>query len=1242
MKKVKIFIDGKAIITTSDQTILQVCQSIGINIPTLCYDDQLEPFTSCFLCIVEVEGDNNFVPSCGTKVQNGMRVITESENIWKARKMALELILSNHYADCLGPCKLECPAGVDVQGYLALAAMGKFRDAIELIKRNNPLPTVCGRVCTRPCEMNCRRNFVDEAAAIDHVKRFIADMDLNSPERYFPEVKPETGKRVAIIGAGPAGLSCAYYLRQEGHSVDIFDAKQKAGGMLRWGIPRFRLPEEIIDKEIEGITNLGVKIHLNQSLGKNFSIDQLFEQGYQSIFLGLGAQASTSMGIENEEVDGVLPGVDFLQDIKLKKISRLEGKVAVIGGGNTAMDAARSALRLGADSVTIVYRRTLQEMPASEIEIEEAKEEGVEFKFLTAPVKVLLNQKNRAKGIECIQMKLGEPDASGRRRPVPIEGSNFVIELDWVIAAIGQKPDLEFAGKDKKLVNIRQTKWGTLEIRSGIMDTNIPGIFAGGDVVLGPATAIEAISDGKKAAEAIHKYLTGEKLVIAKKPFLSRKDNFKKLSETDFIQIPKTSRAKMAIRDAKIRKNDWEEIELGLKPDQVYNEAIRCLECGCQAFYECDLQVQSTQYEVTQKNYLGEFHDLAKDSTHPFIEIDLNKCILCGRCVRICDEVMGLGVFGFVQRGFEAKVKPALEKSLVQTDCISCGQCVETCPTGAIVDKVDASKPGPWILQKLSSICQYCSIGCGMKVNILKDRILKISADKSVYPNKFGNLCERGRYGFRYVNDKERLTEPLIKRNGKLVPVSWQTALDFAAHHINNLRNKNTRWAVFGSPHSTNEENYLLQKFARVVLHTNNIGSFSHPNNLPLSLLRASMSRATFDEIGKGDFIMLYDFDPLKTHPVLYIEIQKALRQGKNVFAVCPPDSILARKTKYINILESEKAAFLRVLTEHIASRLLSDSKVSKQRERISKSVKKITDKFHSTVFHFSQDKLKKLAIEILKAKSPLFIINRETANPELIYWINCLMYLLGKEQAILSLPAAVNYQGMLDMGLLAEYLPGYLEITNKKDRHIISKLWQADIPVEAGFEAWGSLERFNKAEISGLFLWNQDPLGCAELPISSSEQNFVIVADIFKTKSTQVADVVFPLVPFSELSGSITNAESRIIHFQKVINSRTGRSNWSILQELARRLNYQMNYGSTEDIFQEITRIIPGYQKKLVYFKNEFLPGYDEITSVEIMKFAYGGNYLEKWFEEFHRQMFMTRSTEKTHHSRRRILLDG
>ncbi|UCF65874.1 MAG: FAD-dependent oxidoreductase [bacterium] len=910
MSKIQVYINGKQVIAEASQTILEVCRDQGIHIPTLCHDDQLEPFTSCFLCVVQLEGARTLVPSCGTRIQQGMKIITENDNIIEARKMALELMLSNHYADCLGPCKLSCPAGVDVQGYLALAAMGKYREAIELIKKNNPLPTVCGRVCTRPCEMNCRRNFVDEAAAIDHVKRFIADIDLESADRYFPEVKDDSGYRVAIIGAGPAGLSCAYYLRQEGHQVDIYDAKPKAGGMLRWGIPQYRLPEEIIDKEIEGVTQLGVKIFLNRALGKDFSIDDLFDRGYKSVFLGLGAQASTSMRVENENVDGVLSGIDFLEDIKLKKIDSIAGKIAVIGGGNTAMDAARSSLRLGAEEVHIVYRRTLKEMPANQMEIEEAEEEGIKFTFLTAPVKVILDKNKKAKGLECIRMELGPPDDSGRRRPVPVENSNYQLDFDWIIAAIGQKPDLEFATRDSKLVNIKQTRWGTLEVRPEIMETNIAGVFAGGDVVLGAATAIEAIADGRKAAEAIHKYLTGEKLDIVKPPFISRKDSFKKISADDFTEVAKTVRAKMSVRSPEERKRDWNEIELGFTTDQVYNEALRCLECGCQVFYDCDLQKYSTEYEAVQQKFQGEYHEVKPDNSHPYIQIELNKCILCGRCVRICDEVVGLGIFGFVKRGFEAKIKPQLEMPLAETNCISCGQCVETCPTGALSDKVDATKPGPWILKSYSTLCQHCSIGCSLQADVLEDRVLKVSAKKEAGVNEYGNLCMRGRYGFRYLNDPDRIHQPLVRKNGRLEQVDWEEALDFTVKKIKKLIKEEASWAIFGSPHTTNEENYLLQKFARTILKTNNIGSYSNLNEFPEPLIRASMSNTTFEKIERSDFMLICNFDPMETHPVLYMKLQKASRRGQTVYMGCCPDSRLAKKSNSLYIPDEKKVLF--------------------------------------------------------------------------------------------------------------------------------------------------------------------------------------------------------------------------------------------------------------------------------------------------------------------------------------------
>jgi len=1221
MSKVQIFIDGKSVIADADKTILQVCREQGIHIPTLCHDEQLEPFTSCFLCVVEVEGARTFVPSCATKVSQGMKITTNSKAVWDARKMALELILSNHYADCLGPCKLTCPAGVDVQGYLALAAMGKYREAIELIKRNNPLPTICGRVCTRPCEMNCRRNLVDEPVAIDHVKRFIAEFDLESEDRYFPEVKPETGHKVAIIGAGPAGLSCAYYLRQEGHSVDIYDAKPKPGGMLRWGIPQYRLPEKILDKEIEGITRLGVNIYCNKALGRDFSLDDLFDEGYEAVFLGLGAQTSTSMRVENEDAEGVLSGIDFLEDVKLKKITSLKGKVAVIGGGNTAMDAARSALRLGADEVTIVYRRTINEMPANKIEIEEAQEEGVKFLFLAAPVKVILDGNGIARGLECVKMKLGEPDASGRRRPVPIEGSNFIMELDWIIAAIGQKPDLEFAARDNKLVKISKTRWGTLEIKPEVMETNIPGVFAGGDVVLGPATVIEAIADGRKAAIAIHKYLTGEKLEIPKKPFISRKENFKKLSKEDFSNVPKSKRQNMPVRNPEERKKDWEEIELGFTPEQVYQESIRCLSCGCQAFYECDLRKYATEYEANQNNYLGEFHDIQPDSSHPFIQIDLNKCILCGRCVRICDEVMGLGVLGFVQRGFKAKVKPVLEMPLAETHCISCGQCVETCPTGALIDKVDARQPSPWILDKRPTLCQYCSIGCSMMANVLDNRVLKISAKKDAVVNEFGNLCVRGRYGFRYVNSPDRLTQPLIRKNGKLVESTWEEAFACAAEKIQKSLAEGSPWAVIGSPTVTNEENFLLQKFARVVLKTNNLGSFSSAGLNSDELIFASKSTAGFIDIEKSDFIFVSNFDPMDTHTVLYIKLQKALRRGQAIYMACCPDSRLARKANLINIPEDKQSQFLQYIVDYVNhsgwQTKLSSSNNELNLNEIYEKAAGITKKLSLNDFGLNKKDFEAFVKKLVKAKKPLFIIRLSTASPEFISWMNALALILGKEDSILVLPEEVNYHGMLDMGVLPDFLPGLQKIKNNSVIDKFNRAWFTEIPVKTGIDNSQLIQNLTDGFIPNVIIWGQDPVGTAGVPLNRSENGIIIVADMFLTETAKLADVVFPLVPFTETSGTTTNAESRIQHFEAAIEPQTGYPNWKIIVELAHQLQQNWQYQNEKDIFNEIQTLVPAYRNEIANLrgKNQIvktLSGHDKIG-----KFKYGSNYLFRWFDE-------------------------
>ncbi|HEX7500211.1 MAG TPA: FAD-dependent oxidoreductase, partial [Polyangia bacterium] len=537
MALVKVELNGKRIITVDSRTILEVAREVGIDdIPTLCHDEQLEPFTSCFLCVVKVKGARTLLPACSTKVVDGMVVETNTPEVRQSRKAALELLLSSHYADCVGPCQDACPAGVDIQGYLALAALGQFTEAIKLIKNRNPLPAICGRVCTRPCEVKgCRRSLLDEPVGIDYIKRYIADLDLGMAHPFRPELAAATGKRIAIVGAGPGGLACAYYLAARGHALQLFEAQPEAGGMLRYGIPEYRLPKEVLDQEIGQILDLGVKLSTNVHLGKDFTVSSLKNQGFDVVFLALGAWESSTMRVKNENVAGVIPGIELLKNVGLRRPPELSGKVLVIGGGNTAIDCARTALRTGAQEVTILYRRTRKEMPANALEIEEAEREGVKIEFLVAPTQVI-SRDDRLVALECQRMELGAPDASGRRSPKPVAGSEYQIPCDFVLAAIGQSTTMgQLVGA--KVANflpvgetLKLTRWETVQVDSGTFETSVEGVFAGGDVVTGAATVVEAVAAGRKAAHAIDRYLATGKAEAEPTPFISQKGVFKKVT----------------------------------------------------------------------------------------------------------------------------------------------------------------------------------------------------------------------------------------------------------------------------------------------------------------------------------------------------------------------------------------------------------------------------------------------------------------------------------------------------------------------------------------------------------------------------------------------------------------------------------------------------------------------------------------------------------------------------------------
>ncbi len=405
----------------------------------------------------------------------------------------------------ISPCENTCPANVNVPGYLRLIAAGRFNDAYNLVRQENPFPAVCGRICTHPCEAKCRRGTLDESVAIRELKRYVADYAYKNEKPFSNDVVfPKNGKRVAIIGAGTSGLTCGYYLVRIGYDVDVYESEAVAGGVLAFGIPEYRLPKQVLQHEIDLIVQAGVNIHLNIDVNKDVNFKALRSR-YDAVYVATGAQFPSKVNIPGENLPGVLHGINFLKDVNLHREVQLGRTVAIIGGGNTAIDSARTALRLGAEKVMVLYRRTRDAMPAYDEEIRDAIDEGVELMELVSPVRFIGGRNGRVAKIECVRMKLGAFGDDGRRKSVPIEGSNFLIDVDTVIPAVSQYSDLPFIPKDE----IGLTPWGTFVIDNDTMMTTMPGVFAGGDVARGPDTVIQAIADGKNAAVAIDQYLGG-------------------------------------------------------------------------------------------------------------------------------------------------------------------------------------------------------------------------------------------------------------------------------------------------------------------------------------------------------------------------------------------------------------------------------------------------------------------------------------------------------------------------------------------------------------------------------------------------------------------------------------------------------------------------------------------------------------------------------------------------------------
>ncbi|CAN1724197.1 NADPH-Fe(3+) oxidoreductase subunit beta [Hyphomicrobium sp. 1Nfss2.1] len=609
----RVVIDGMTVAAAAGSSLLAAARKAGISIPSMCDDPRLKPSGECGMCLVEVAGQCEPAKACQTLVADGLEVTTETPALSALRKARLNEMLSNHNAYCQPPCQTACPAGIDIAGYIRLIAEGNHVAATALIKEMLPLPGILGRVCPRPCEDPCRRKQIDaEPVAICALKRHAADKARETGLPTQPLAKPSTGKRVAVVGAGPSGLSAAYYLALEGHAVTVLEAEKEAGGTLRFGIPSYRLPNHVLDEEIADILSLGIELKTNRRMGRDYRIEDLRAQGFDAVFLSIGAMLGKQSNVPNEDAPGVMPAVKFLRSVNWGERPAIGKRVVVIGGGFTAADAARTARREGASEVVMMYRRRKAEMTAAAHEVHECEVEGVTFDFLAAPVAVV-TENGCAIGLTAQRMALGAPDASGRRRPEPIEGSEYFVAADTILMAIGQDVDAQTLNAG----DLGTNRWGHITIDEATMTTSLRGVFAGGDCATGAATVVEAVAAGRKGAYAIHAYLNGaDERGIA---------NAIARSLPQFFDIGATARqparmAEMPVLDGTARvaafrrsshvshgDNDgaFAEVELGLSDEVALREAERCLQCVCQAAGSCKLQKYSLEYGAGTKEYVG-------------------------------------------------------------------------------------------------------------------------------------------------------------------------------------------------------------------------------------------------------------------------------------------------------------------------------------------------------------------------------------------------------------------------------------------------------------------------------------------------------------------------------------------------------------------------------------------------------------------------------------------------------------